>query len=156
MQNIKIKLAKIDHISILQKVNDESFIANAEYDPDIVTNWAKTQAGKNYFTQLVSDPNKLCLIAFDHNLPVGYIACAPKAFSYRQSRYFEISDIGVIPEYRSKGIGKKLIEKSITYAKNRGYQKMFVNSYFKNTRAVNFYKKCGFKEIDIRLEQNIA
>jgi len=156
MHNITIKPATVTNVHNLQKINNESFVDNAKYDSDLVLDWADSQTGKDYFTKLVQDQTRLCLMAWDADKPVGYIACAPKTFGYRKSRYFEIADMGVIPDYRSQGIGQRLIKESTAYAKKLGYQKLFVNSYFQNTKAISFYKKCGFKEIDISLEQSIS
>jgi len=41
------------------------------------------------------------------------------------------------------------------WAKQQGYKRMYVNSYFKNVRAIKFYKKSDFKEIDLSLETKI-
>ncbi|OGK58937.1 hypothetical protein A3H84_04410 [Candidatus Roizmanbacteria bacterium RIFCSPLOWO2_02_FULL_40_13] len=75
--------------------------------------------------------------------------------SYKKSKYLEVENMGVIPEYRSKGIGAMLMENAKKWAKENGYQKLFVNSYFKNQKAIDFYKRNGFEEIDISLEVKI-
>ncbi len=153
---LKIRSAKITEVQYLQDLNDEVFIDNAKYDPDLKLDWAQSELGKKYFTELVSDPEQICLIAEDDGKPVGYIAASTKEFSYRLSRYLEIDNMGVIPQYRSKGVGSLLMKKLMEVAKKRGYQKIFVNSYFANTKAIAFYKKNGFGEIDVSLERKIG
>lgn len=86
---------------------------------------------------------------------VGYIAASPKPFSYRKSTYLEVDNMGVIPEYRSQGIGGMLMEECKKWAKQNGYQKLFVNSYSENKKAISFYKNCGFNLIDVGLETKI-
>ncbi len=139
----------------LQKLNDEVFVDNHKYDPDLKLDWAQSKAGKDYFTNIIENPDAICLIAEKNNKPIGYIAAAPKEFDYRLSKYIEIENMGVSPNYRSKGIGSQLIKKCLDVAKKRGYQKVYLNSYFYNTKAVAFYEKSGFKKIDISLEKNI-
>lgn len=63
--------------------------------------------------------------------------------------------MGVIPKYRSRGIGQKLIEECLKIAREKGFQKVYVNTYFKNNGAINFYKNNGFTKIDLSLEKNI-
>jgi GNAT superfamily N-acetyltransferase len=63
--------------------------------------------------------------------------------------------MGVIPAYRSQGVGQKLMEECMDWAKKSGYQKLFVNSYFANKKAVSFYERCGFRPIDLGLEVNV-
>jgi len=156
MSNITIRPANIDEVETLQKLNDEVFIDNAKYDEDLRMDWAHSEdGGKKYFTDLLSDNESICLFAEVEGKIIGYIAASHKEISYRNSKYIEIDNMGVVPEYRSVGIGKRLMEECIRIAKNRGFQKVFVNAYFQNTKAIDFYKRNGFSEIDVSLEKNI-
>ena len=139
----------------IQLLNDEVFADNITYDPDLKRDWAISEVGKQYFQELVTDDEQVCFVAEDDNMLVGYIAAAPKELSYRKSKYLEIDNMGVNPEYRGKGVGTLLIEEVKKWAKENGYNKLFVNSYFKNTSAIAFYKKNGFEEIDVSLEMKI-
>lgn len=152
---ISIRPARKDEIQKLQDLNDQVFVHNSEYDPDIKIDWAQSPVGKSYFTEVVNNPEEICLIAEENDIPVGYIAAGPKEFDYRNSKYIEIENMGVSPEHRSKGIGAQLIKKIIELAKEKGYQKVFVNSYSGNTKAVEFYERNGFNKIDISLEKSI-
>lgn len=150
---VHIRAARKDEAKDLQDLNDEVFIDNQKYDNDLNMNWAKSIKGKTYFTNLLNNPNACCLIAEDNGKKVGYIAAVPKDIRYRKSKYIEIEDMGVIPQYRSKGIGTMLIDKCLKWAKSKGFQKAYVNSYFDNLKAIKFYKRNGFSEIDICLEK---
>ena len=87
---------------------------------------------------------------------IGYIAAVPKFFSYRKSRYLEIENMGILPSFQRKGTGTMLINKCLDWAKNKGFQKVYVNSYFANQQAINFYKKSGFSEIDLSFERDVV
>lgn len=150
---IAIRTAHTDDIQALQELNDEIFIDNSKYDTDLDMNWAKGPKGKEYFTFLVNDPQSLCLIVEDEGRKIGYIAAGVKEIDYRNSKYAEVQNMGVTPEYRSKGIGTMLMEKCTEWAKEKGYQKLFVSVYIANQNAIAFYKKSGFVEIDISLEK---
>jgi ribosomal protein S18 acetylase RimI-like enzyme len=152
---IIIRRATKDEVSDLQNLNDEIFMDNAQYDSDLDLTWAQGAKGKEYFTQLVNNPEALCLFAENEGKKIGYLAASPKIIDYRNSRYFEIENMGVTPEYRSKGIGKMLMQECFAWAKSKGFQKAFVTSYSKNIGAVDFYKKNGFEEIDISLEKDL-
>lgn len=152
---VKLRLANIDDVKILQELNQEVFVDNHQYDPDLIMEWALSEKGKHYFANLVQDNQAYCCLAEVNNKPVGYIAGREKKFGYRKSRYFEIENMGVIPEFRSKGIGALLINQTKEEAKKKGYQKIFVNSYFHNIKAIAFYKNHGMKEIDLSLEGTI-
>lgn len=150
-----IRFAEKNEVTTLQNLNDEVFIDNAKYDTDLKLDWAQSEEGKTYFTEIVNNPNSICLIAEEDTKPVGYLVAKPKHFGYRLSKYVEIENMGVSPDYRSKGIGVKLIDECAKVAKERGFAKVYVCAYSQNTNAVRFYEKCGFTKIDISLEKNI-
>lgn len=150
-----IRQARKDEIQKLQDLNDEAFADNPKYDSDLNLNWAQSDVGKKYFNDGLNSSETYFLVAEDGEKLVGYIAAAPQHFDDRNSKYIEIENLGIIPEYRSKGIGKKLIEECFTWAKKKGYQKAYLKCYFKNTNALTFYKNNGFSEISVSLEKEI-
>lgn len=149
---IKFRLADINDVKVLQELNQEVFIDNHQYDPDLIMDWALSEKGKQYFSSLVQDNQAYCCLAEVNNRLVGYLAGREKKFGYRKSKYFEIENMGIIPEFRSKGIGTLLINRVKSWAKTQGYQKLFVTTYFGNEKAIIFYKHNGLKEIDLSLE----
>lgn len=152
---ITIKAGKTNEWRTYQQLCGQLVQDNSQYDKDVLVNWTQTPKGINFFKNFTKDKQNCLFFAYDGDKPVGYIACVHKEPIYRRSKYLEIDNMEVRPDYRSLGIGSRLIEKAIRWAKANGYQKMFVNSYIKNVKAVNFYKKNGFAEIDISLEKNV-
>jgi GNAT superfamily N-acetyltransferase len=152
---LTIRQARKDEVEKLQILDNELFIHDVEFDPDLDMTWAKGEAGKKNFSKFLNNPDSYCLIAEDNNKAIGYLAAFPKKVSYRKSRCVEIQNIEVNPGYRSQGIGSMLIQRVLKWAKSQGYQKIYVNSYFRNLEAIKFYKKNGFVEIDLGLEQNL-
>jgi putative acetyltransferase len=62
---------------------------------------------------------------------------------------FELSKMGVSPNYQGKGIGKKLGEHLIQEARDLGCKLLFLESNQKLIPAINLYKKLGFIEVPI-------
>lgn len=154
--SMQIRTARQEEWPQLQSLNNEVFVDNVKYDPDLVHDWAYTEAGKKYYQNLVVDPKSICFVAEDDDGQlIGYLAAAAKTISYRKSRYLEIDNMGVLPQHRSRGIGRLLMKACQVWARVNGYQKLFVISYGKNEGAVHFYKKCGFGIIDIGLEMTV-
>ncbi|MDD3669577.1 MAG: GNAT family N-acetyltransferase [Alphaproteobacteria bacterium] len=52
--------------------------------------------------------------------------------------------IGVLPEYRRRGFGRRLIDACADAVRALGYRDMHVFAY---PDSVEFYKKCGFKGV---------
>ena len=58
-----------------------------------------------------------------------------------------IDYLATSPEHRSKGIGKQLIE----YVRDTlGYRQIQLEVFTKNTRAIAFYERIGFKQIKVQ------
>jgi len=57
-----------------------------------------------------------------------------------------IFGLGVLPEYRSKGYGRKIILKSIEMLKTMNAEKIMLQVEAENSNALNLYKSCGFVE----------
>ncbi len=148
-----IRPCRESEVEILQSLNDEVFIDNAKYDTDLNLNWAKGEKGKEYFTNLLMNKSAYKIIVENEGRAIEYLPASQKHIDYRNSKYLEIENMGVIPEYRSQGVGKLLMDECFTWAKENGYQKIFVNTYIANEKALIFYKKNGFSEIDISLEK---
>ena len=60
--------------------------------------------------------------------------------------------IGVLPEYRGRGIGEKLMRASIDAARAAGLEKIELHVYGRNTRAAALYRKLGFVHEGTRIK----
>lgn len=83
---VNIRPAGKDEVKVLQDLNDEVFIDNQKYDADLDMDWAQSDKGKKYFTELLDNTEACCFIAEDNEKKIGYIAAGPKPVSYRKSR----------------------------------------------------------------------
>lgn len=153
--NISIRKTNSSDWEIIQELNNYVFLASKNQDDDLDMNWPFSETGIKYYKSAVSGKDYTCFIAADAHKPVGYVILTQKKYSYRKSKYIEIDNIGVIPEYRSKGIGKLLIDKTKEYAKSQHADRLFVSSYWLNKQGIKFYENNGFSPISIELEQKL-
>jgi len=149
---ISIRRATQEEWEIIQKLNNEVFVDNAVYDHYLDRTWPFSPQGIEHYKKVVSSPNYCTYVAFEGDIPVGHIVGGQKVINFRAVKTAEIIEIGVSPEYRSKGVGAKLIEMLKQWCKENGYQTLMVNSYSTNKKAIAFYKKQGMTPIDIDLE----
>jgi len=56
---------------------------------------------------------------------------------------------------RRKGIGKELMQKSITSATEFGHKQLYLESFPELAKAVSMYEKAGFRNIDAPLGQSV-
>lgn len=59
-----------------------------------------------------------------------------------QLRWFLIE-----PEYRGLGLDKKLLSLAVDFARNRGYQTIYLDTTSDLTQAVGLYRKMGFEKV---------
>jgi ribosomal protein S18 acetylase RimI-like enzyme len=57
--------------------------------------------------------------------------------------------MGVLHQYRGKGVGKRLLDAAIKHASDIGLEKVELTVYTTNTAAIKLYKNSGFSEIGI-------
>jgi len=52
--------------------------------------------------------------------------------------------MGLLPEYRGRGIGERLVRASIDAARTAGFERIELTVYARNVRAAALYRKVGF------------
>lgn len=86
---------------------------------------------------------------------VGYVAVCVRTVPYRTKQYVEIENMGVMPAYRSKGIGRELVKVAQTWAKKQNADRMLVSAFSRNEKALQFYRSLGFHDFAIDLEMEV-
>jgi GNAT superfamily N-acetyltransferase len=85
---------------------------------------------------------------------VGVITLNECAAIYAGGRFGEISEFYVVPDFRSAGVGARLIEAAIAFGRERGWPNIEVGAPSPPTwqRTVDFYRRHGFEEVGPRLD----
>ena len=60
----------------------------------------------------------------------------------------ELRKLFLLPEGRGLGIGKRLTEDCLEYAKSKGYKKCYLDTLTSMKSAIALYKKLGFESLD--------
>ena len=151
MDNIIIRKATIDDLSIIQELNNSLFKLEKEnYDSTLVNDWPLSEEGKEYFSDLIL--NHYVIAATLNNNIVGYLAgTIEEKGSYVEVQYGEINNMLVKDEYRGYGVGKLLINNFKEYCKSNNISNIKVVASYKNKNAIEFYRKNGFEEFDLTL-----
>lgn len=96
------------------------------------------------FRGLLRRPDASILIAELDGQIVGYAACWAV---YEQG---ELGNIAVAPEYRGRGIAKRLMDAVIEDMRERGVRELFLEVRVTNEVARRLYERYGFEEIGWR------
>ena len=52
--------------------------------------------------------------------------------------------IGLLPEWRGRGVGRRLLEATLAQARRSGFKRIELDVHADNSRAIAFYEKVGF------------
>ncbi|MEH7238245.1 GNAT family N-acetyltransferase [Bacillus sp. JJ1562] len=88
----------------------------------------------------------LSVIAYDGDRPVGLILNGIRLINGKKVSWN--GGTGVDPEYRGKGVGKKLIEAVLVIYEEEGVEIATLEAIKENETAISLYEKVGYKIID--------
>ena len=123
-------------------------LAYTDYN-QVIEIWKKSFSNnfdKEINATYLSDPSSVTLVSVDNDTITGV---ASLHIIKKLTRTLGlIEDVAVNENYRGKGIGKKLVDKLIEIASEKGCDKTVLNSSEKNSE---FYKKIGFEKNEIQM-----
>jgi ribosomal protein S18 acetylase RimI-like enzyme len=96
----------------------------------------------------VSEPENIFLLAFDGEVPVGYVKMreGEKRPEFENKDAIEVVRIYSINTYLGTGVGKQLMRQCIFLAKEMKKEIIWLGVWEKNPRAIAFYSKWGFEK----------
>ncbi len=97
--------------------------------------------------QELADDNAVFWVAYDQEEPVGYLKLRKNHYpeSLPLTHALELQRIYVHQQWQGKGVGKKLMQKAITYATEQGFDKLWLGVWEHNRKAIAFYEQWDFK-----------
>jgi len=137
---VRIRNATKENRKSFVKIYSEAYSNLEEYA------YRSNKETKRYFNWLFQrDPDGFFVAEIGE--PVGFIACDANWFSFEgDGDSGEIHELFVKPEYQRRGIGKNLLLHGIKYLENMGKKRVGLWVGIKNTVAIDFYRKMGFKK----------
>lgn len=131
----KIKIRKIE-------IQDLDFVYNSICELENET--LDFETFKAIFTENISNPNNLYLIAENENESLGFISFHTQKLLHHCGLVGEIQEFFINKKYRGKGIGKQLIEEIIQYSKQNNLKSIEVTTNKKRVENVLIYENLGF------------
>lgn len=102
---------------------------------------------RELLSQLVQSPDLGRLILFEHaGQLVGYMVLGFGFSLEFHGRDCLLDEFYVVPEHRSKGIGRAAVEFAIATCREMGIRAVHLEADYVNTRGHEFYKQLGFKD----------
>lgn len=104
---------------------------------------------------LLNDAGSHLLVAEIEGTAVGFINFSVRHTILHRSACGVIDELVVAREYRGRGIGGQLVLSAVQECKRLGCCEVEVSSEKTNTRAKDFYRKCGFEEKGLLFEADL-
>ncbi len=152
---IKIRKANIKDIDKVLEISKLLLDFHNNFDT-YYTIYSKYEDHKEYYTSQLKKKNTIYLLAEINKeiigIASGYIISLPKT---------KAPKIGVLvsnfvkDKFRNQGIGKKLLDARIEWFKKNGVKFLEMNVDARNKKALNIFRKYGFKDYQIKLKKEI-
>jgi len=95
----------------------------------------------------IADENNLYFFAEADGVPVGYLQFMEDYSGFpmmKKWKALELKRIYVLKNFHGMGIAPQLMDFVLSYARERGYEVIWLGVWEHNTRAQKFYEKYGF------------
>jgi diamine N-acetyltransferase len=154
---IRIRRAALGDQVVLASLSADVHELHVSQRPDVFKPVDVLGLERWFRDQLASRDAKIW-IAQIGDTPVGY-ALAVQAhrvenvFCYER-RWYEIDQVGVRPQYRRRGVGRRLLEHIVEFAKTDGVSDIQLNTWTFNDLARASFERLGFVSRNVRLERS--
>ncbi|MFN3757397.1 MAG: GNAT family N-acetyltransferase [Flavobacterium sp.] len=101
---------------------------------------------QDIFLKNLSNSEHVFLLAEVNQTPVGYLSCMVQLLIHHGGPVGEIQEMYVEPDYRSQGVGKALIDRLKSIAKQKNWLQLEVTSGLQRGKAHDFYLREGFAD----------
>src|SRR6185312_4530241 len=135
MNNIEIRKASAQDALLVHKLICE--LENYTLDKDVFN---------ENFRQNLNSSRVHYLVAIINNEIIGFVSCHGQLLLHHEGIVYEIQEIVVSNEHRSKGIGKKLLHVLEEIISKEDYKLLEVACNMKRKDAHRFYLANGFDQ----------
>lgn len=125
------------NIDMLTEKPSVGMTKDVEYIRTVV--FVDEQNFKDEFDEI--DPVAVHIAFYYNNKPIA--CCRYFKADCQDENVYQVGRIAVLKEYRGKNIGKHILSTVETQVKKKGAVKLVLSA---QTRAKEFYKKCGYTE----------
>lgn len=146
MKTIEIELCDYTNITHQQAIADliSAYIAD-EMGGGTVLNQSKKVA---LVDALKNHPTAIVLLAISGDVYCGLLVAFENVATFAVSPMINIHDLIVLPGFRGRGVGRKLLEKIASAGKERNCCRLTLEVRKDNVVAQKLYKSEGFDDTD--------
>ena len=108
-----------------------------------------------YLDDTLADRRTAYFLALCGETPAGFLEIAARRAAAVMGKvsYGHISSLYVLPRYRRRGVGEKLVETALAWFGERGLDMVQLHVLVQNEAAVAFWRKMGFADYLLRMHR---
>lgn len=153
--SMKIRYGTTQDAEMLSELGARTFYDTFAKDntPENIDAYLKKSYSAEIQFRELSEPENIFLIVESEGIPIGYaqLILNSKDEAIKKNKPIEIRRIYASQEFQGQGVGKELMQATIREARQRGCDCIWLGVWEKNQRAIDFYKKWGFREVGTHL-----
>ncbi len=150
MQEFLIRYATADDAELIADLSRRTFHETFGYvnTRENMDKFMNEQFIREKLITEVTEPGNTFLLAFDGEVPVGYVRMreGKKFADFEDKDSIEIARIYSVNSYLGTGVGQQLMRQCVFIAKELKKEVIWLGVWEKNPRAIAFYTKWGFEK----------
>jgi ribosomal protein S18 acetylase RimI-like enzyme len=154
--NISVRPACPEDLLALAQLLDEIIAFHHSEDP---THFRDPEAAEHtrYLEERFQDPDAAVFVAEDQGVLAGVavtvIRDSPPFLN--PNRFVLLENLAVTSKFRRTGVGRKLVDAAILWARARDMHELDLNVYEFNHSAIRFYEAIGFRTVSRRMKRTL-
>ena len=154
-----IRAAAADDLDELVDLAVQTHDYHVAGDPDTFEPIADIAAKRAHFGGWLRDDAATVLVAVVDDRPIGYAVLrkevTPPVPGVRQRGFGRVEDIGVDRDHRRMGIGRRLMDEALTWARAAGLEAVELNVFEFNSAAITLYESLGYRTVNRRMRLDL-
>jgi ribosomal protein S18 acetylase RimI-like enzyme len=105
----------------------------------------------------LDDPDVLVIVAEHEGRVIGYIFAAMEGYDYKSLRgpAALLHDLLVDPDHRGRGVGRRLLEETLSMLQARGARQIVLSTAERNESAQRLFTRMGFRRTMIEMTREL-
>jgi ribosomal protein S18 acetylase RimI-like enzyme len=141
---IIIKVTRKDALFINRLMNDKSIMERLNEVETSINIW------ETAIREWDKDPDEVNYIIYQDTISIGWLGIN-NLLSPNKQAFIKV--IALLPEYQSRGIGKRIISRAFVELRQMGCKSVGLYTDNTNIPAQKCYKKCGFEITDTAIRE---
>jgi|GEM_PF-1939411 len=129
-----------------------------EIEPITIPSEANSRKWLDFLKEGLLKNRNILLTAMIQEKIVGFASITlPREMTFEvQDTFGIVSELYVLPEFRKKGIGQKLLEECLSRIKAEGFKRARISVLSADKNAIKLYKKTGFSVFMRTMTKDLA